>query len=120
MNGLNLIFKIIKNSSDSQQIVVKFSRQNSRYSIDSYREYAIDYSALDFSDTQNFISSLMNYGIPIIEEQIRNEPLLEDHVNVNHPETTNIDDYIDKITIINYDNLSKNIPSILEKIDLEI
>jgi hypothetical protein len=119
MNGLNLIFKITKNFQDSQQLAVKFSRQNSRYSIDSYREYIIDYSLLDFSNTQNFISSLMNYGIPIIEEQIRNEPILYDHVNINHPKTTNIDDYTGKITIINYDSLTNKLET-LKKIDLEI
>ena len=117
MNGINLIFKIIENYPITKQLVVKFSRQNSRDSIDSYRAYAIDYSVLDFSTAQKFASSLIEHGTVIIEEQLKNEPILNEHKDTISPMSTNINDYIGKIVLVNSDNSTN---SSMQKINLDI
>jgi hypothetical protein len=117
MNGINLIFKIIENYPITKQLVVKFSRKNSRDPIDSYRAYTIDYSLLDFSDAEKFTSSLTQYGIPIVEEQIRNEPILNEHKDAILLTSTDIDNYIGKIVIVNSNILNEGS---MQKINLDI
>ena len=56
---MNLIFKIIEHLEDTDQIIVKFCRQNSPKSIDEYFPVAIDCCNIDLNDSTAMILSLI-------------------------------------------------------------
>lgn len=74
---MNLIFKIIEHLEDTDQIIVKFCRQNSPKSIDEYFPVAIDCCNIDLTDHNQFVLSLMRIGVSIILQQELEEPTLE-------------------------------------------
>jgi hypothetical protein len=94
---MNFICKIIEDFPDTQQISVKFCRQNSPKSIDEYSDCSIDYSKLDFTDYESFVHSLMLSGHQIIIDQLVNEPTLPSNLEVVETNSTNISDNLDKI-----------------------
>lgn len=74
---MNLIFKIIEYLEGTDQIIVKFCRQNSPKSIDDYLPVAVDCCNLDLNDYNHFVASLMRFGVELILRQEEEEPTLE-------------------------------------------
>lgn len=66
---MNLIFKITEYLEGTDQIIVKFCRQNSPKSIDEYSPVAIDCCNVDLGDYYQFVSSIMRIGVDIILKQ---------------------------------------------------
>lgn len=117
---MNFIFKIIENNPETKQLVVKYCRQNSLVSIDDYRAYAIDYDHLDFSTYESFIFSLMQCGRSIIIKQIVNEVGIESNYEVEFTNSTEIEDNLNKIVSLPYEDIMYNTNYNLNKIDLEL
>ena len=130
---MNLLFKIIQHLPETDQIVVKFCRQNSPKPIDEYDAVAIDKKNINFSTPETFGASLMFAGMSSIERQLREEPILQQNSCCEHPTSTNIDDHINCVIAVNYDekvvptrnviSFPTNFPTnyqILEKIDLDL
>jgi len=130
---MNLLFKIIQHLPETDQIVVKFCRQNSPKPIDEYDAVAIDKKNINFSTPETFGASLILAGMSSIERQLREEPILQQNSCCEHPTSTNIDDHINCVIAINYDekvvprrnviSFPTNFPTnyqILEKIDLDL
>ena len=100
---MNLLFKIIQHLPETDQIVVKFCRQNSPKPIDECDAVAIDKKHINFSNPETFGASLMLAGMASIERQLREEPILQQNSCCNHPTSTNIDDHINCVIAVNYD-----------------
>lgn len=118
MTPLNLIFKVISNNKEKEQLVVKFCRQNSRDPIDSYEAYALDYLHLDFNTPEKLAASIITCLTHHIEEQVRNEPTPEENTNVEKVDSTDLDDYIGKIIAVDYDTLSSGFFDEMDYFDL--
>ena len=115
---MNFIFKIIENHPKTEQLVVKFCRQNSLVSIDDYRAYAINYEFIDFSSYDTFILSLMQTGRSIIIKQIEEEVGINSNYEVEFTNSIEIDDNLNKIVSVDYEQvIFDNIPS-LKRIEL--
>lgn len=126
---MNLLFKIIQHLPETDQIVVKFCRQNSPKPIDEYDAVAIDKKNINFSTPETFGTSLILAGMSSIERQLREEPILQQNSCCDHPTSTNIDDHINCVIAVDYDEKvvpRRNVISfptnyqILEKIDLDL
>jgi hypothetical protein len=100
---MNLLFKIIQHLPETDQIVVKFCRQNSPKPIDEYDAVAIDKKNINFSTPETFGASLILAGMSSIERQLREEPILQQNSCCEHPTSTNIDDHINCVIAVNYD-----------------
>jgi hypothetical protein len=94
---MNFICKIIEDFPDTQQISVKFCRQNSPKPIDEYSACSIDYSRLDFTDYEKFVHSLLLSGHQIIIDQLVDELSLPSNLEVVETNSTNISDNLNKI-----------------------
>jgi len=120
--SFRIIFKIIKDIPENEQVIVKYCRQNGPYSIDEIDPVAVDYGFLDFSSPKKLFSSISKVGMFIVEHQLRNEPILPENAASCVMETTNLNDYIDKIVSIDYDefisDLHKN--EYIQKINLDL
>jgi len=104
---MNIIFKIIQHLPETDQIVVKFCRQNAPKPIDEYDAVAVDKTHINLSDPVSLSTSLVIYGMGVIEKQLRSEPILDENksnIDLNSINSTNIDDYVGKILEVNYDN----------------
>jgi hypothetical protein len=115
---MNFIFKIIKNHPETEQMVIKYCRQNSLVSIDDYRAYAIDYEHIDFSTYESFILSIMQCGRSIIIKQIEEEVGIESNYNVEFTNSTEIEDNLNKIVPVDYEQIVYNSNYSMNKIDL--
>jgi hypothetical protein len=115
---MNFIFKIIENHPETEQLVVKYCRQNSPVSIDDYRSYAIDYEFIDFSSYENFISSVMQCGRSIIIRQIEEEIGIESNYDIEFTNSTEVDDNLGKIVPVDYEQVIFNNNYTMNRIDL--
>lgn len=115
---MNFIFKIIENHPETQQLVVKYCRQNSLVSIDDYRAYAINYEHIDFSTYESFISSVMQCGRSIIIKQIEEEVGIESNYNVEFTNSTEIEDNLNKIVPVDYEQVIYTNNYSMNRIDL--
>lgn len=115
---MNFIFKIIENHPETEQLVAKFCRQNSLLSIDDYRAYAIDYEHLDFTSYDAFILSLMQCGRSIIIKQIEEEVGIDSNYEVEFTNSTEINDNLNKIVSVDYEQVVYNINYSMNRIDL--
>jgi hypothetical protein len=97
---MNYIFKIIENHPDTQQIVVKYSIQNSTTSIDDRRAYAIDYKNINFTSYESLTQSILGCGIDIIHKQISEEPCSPENLKIEITNSANIADNLNKIIAI--------------------
>lgn len=118
MTPLNLIFKVVSNDPEKEQLVVKFCRQNARESIDSYEPYALDYLHLDFNTPQKLVRSILTCLLHHIEEQIRNEPTLDENSNIESIDSVNIDDYLGKIVGMEWDDVENGMFDQMDYFDL--
>ncbi len=115
---MNFIFKIVENHPETKQLVVKYCRQNSLVSIDDYRAYSIDYEHIDFSTYESFILTVMECGRSIIIKQIEEEVGIESNYNVEFTNSTEIEDNLNKIVPIDYEQVIYNNNYSMNKIDL--
>jgi hypothetical protein len=118
---MNIIFKIIQHLPETNQIVVKFCRQNAPKPIDEYDAVAVNLEFINLNDPVSLFTSLATYGMGIIENQLRSEPILDENksnVDLNSTNSINIDDYVDKILEVNYDTqISPNISTSYQKLN---
>jgi hypothetical protein len=94
---MNLIFKIIEYLPDTEQIIVKFCRQNAPKSIDEYYPAAINCKDIDFSEYERFVASIMNYGIAISMDQEKNEDALPQNKVAKETFIVSIEENLNKI-----------------------
>jgi hypothetical protein len=94
---MNLIFKIIEHLEETEQIIVKFCRQNSPKSIDNYIPVAIDCCNIDMTDYNQFVLSIMRYGVNVILKQEADEPTLEENQPSEIIEEANIETHLNRI-----------------------
>jgi hypothetical protein len=99
---MNFICKIVEDRPESEQIIVKFCRQNAPKSIDEYPEYAVDYDHLDFTDYEGLVYSLMKVGLTPIINQLEEEKCLPSNLNIEKTSSSNIKDNLNKIMSIDY------------------
>lgn len=114
---MNFICKIVDNKKESGQIIVKYCRQNSPKSIDSYSEYAVDYEHLDFTDYESLVYSIIKYGLTIIIKQLEEEECLECNKEPSPSYSIDIDDNLNKILAIDYKKIVYE-DNFIKKIDL--
>jgi hypothetical protein len=115
---MNLIFKIVENCPDTEQFIVKYSRQNSLISIDDRRAYAIDYQHIDFTSYENFVTSVMKAGRSVIIKQFEEEVGIESNYNVEITDSAKIEDNLNKIIPLPYEDIIYYGNYNLNKIDL--
>ena len=102
---MNLIFKIIEYLEDTDQIIVKFCRQNSPKSIDEYFPVAIDCCNIDLNDYDQFVSTLMRNGLDVIMRQEAEEPTLESNQSSESIEIPDIKLQLNRIISLNTSKL---------------
>ena len=79
---MNIIFRIDEYLPETNQIVVQICKETSRNSILSHEKVAINCEVLDLHNAESFSHTLSTkYGLNIIREENRNEPVLEEHKN---------------------------------------
>jgi len=106
---MNLIFKIVEYLKESDQIVVKFCRQNAPKPIDEYSSVAINCSHLETSDYYEFVSSIMRIGMQIIIQQEEDETPLPENIPTEQIEVVDIETQLNRIICLNSDDLNSNI-----------
>jgi len=115
---MNFIFKIIENHPETEQLVVKYCRQNASMSIDDYKAYAIDYHHLDFTTYESFISSVMQCGRSIVIKQLEEEIGIESNYNIEFTNSTEVEDNLNKIVPVHYEQVIYTNNYSMNKIDL--
>lgn len=89
---MKIVFKIIENLPDTEQIIVKYCRKNAPKPIDEYESYAISYRNLDFSDYKSLVNSISDCGVGIVDQQFEKEPYLDCNIQTNIINTTNLEE----------------------------
>ena len=115
---MKIIFKIIEYLPDTNQIVVKFARQNAPKPIDEYSPVAIGCSTIDTLDNINFIESICNRGKHLVEQQEKEELVLNKNI-CEEIEGTRFEDYVGKVVGTDISNLPKFKSRKLKRIDIE-
>ena len=77
---MNIIFKIIEYLPETNQITVKFSRQNSAKSIDERYEIAMSLDSLDLTDNVSLVDSICEMGLSEIKKQDKTDDILTSNV----------------------------------------
>ena len=86
---MKVIIKIEQYFPDTEQITFKICGLHSHKIINDYRDYAIEISDLDMTDTESFIDSLVFKVKHLLQEQDENEPVLDENIPIE------IDDELD-------------------------
>ena len=73
---MNIIFKIIEYLPETNQIIVKFSRQNSEKSIDTRNACAMSMESLDLTDNVSLVESICAMGLVQIRKQDKKDEIL--------------------------------------------
>lgn len=102
---MNLIFKIIEYIEETDQIIVKFCRQNSPKPIDDYGSVAIDCCNIDLTDYNQFVTSIMREGVYIILKQESEEPILSQNVSSEVIETVDVQTQLNRVIALSSDEL---------------
>lgn len=98
---MNLIFKIVDYLPETDQIIVKFCRQNAPKPIDDYPAGAIDGYQIDYSDYNQFVASIMRVGVDVILRQEAEELTLPQNVSSEIIETTDIEQQLNRVISLN-------------------
>lgn len=106
---MNLIFKIVEYLKETDQIIVKFCRQNAPKPIDEYSSVAINCSHLETSDYYEFVSSIMRIGMQIIIQQEEDETPLPENIPTEQIEVVDIETQLNRVICLNSDDLNSNI-----------
>ena len=79
---MKVIIKIEENLPDTEQIVMRICSLHSHKTIDEHRDYAIEISDLDMTNTESFIDSLVFKVKHLLQEQDENEPILDENTPI--------------------------------------
>ena len=79
---MKVIIKIEQYFPDTEQITFKICGLHSHKTINDYRDYAIEISDLDMTDTESFIDSLVFKVKHLLQEQDENEPILDENIPI--------------------------------------
>jgi hypothetical protein len=115
---MKIIFKIVEHLPETNQILVKFARQNAPKPIDEYYPVAIDLDNLVLNDYDLFTSGLLRHGIGIITSQEEQEPTLDENKGEN-VEDFSIENLIGKVICDDVDNIQRTTYR-LNKVNLEL
>ncbi len=115
---MKIIFKIVEYLPETQQILVKFAKENSVKPIDDYPTGAVDCSQIDVTDSKNLIESLCNLGRSTVEKQEREELILEQN-KCDNIESTSFDDYVGKVCGAESSILGQVESKRMKRIDIE-
>tara|TARA_B100001778_G_scaffold332733_1_gene339672 strand:- start:127 stop:480 length:354 start_codon:yes stop_codon:yes gene_type:complete len=88
---MNIIFKIIEYLPETNQIIVKFSRQNSAKSIDAQYEIAMSLDSLDLTDNVSLVDSICEMGLPEIKKQDKRDDILTSNIINDISEVEDVD-----------------------------
>ena len=91
---MKIIFKIIEYLPETEQIIVKFCRENSPKPIDEYNAGAVGTGSIDNSDPTSFVESLCKLGKQKVYKQEREETTLKENVCQDNISSVNIEDYV--------------------------
>ena len=79
---MKVITKIEQYLPDTEQITFRICGLHSHKTINDYRDYAIEISDLDMTDTESFIDSLVFKVKHLLEQQDENEPILDENIPI--------------------------------------
>ena len=79
---MKVIIKIEQYFPDTEQITFKICGLHSHKTINDYRDYAIEISDLDMTNTESFIDSLVFKVKHLLQEQDENEPILDENIPI--------------------------------------
>ena len=99
---IQILFKVIRNNSERQQMAVKFCRENAPEPIENYRTYNISYRNLDFSSSTSLVESIRSVGKHIVEQQLMNEPILDANKGKEDIDSVDLDDFVGKMVAVEY------------------
>jgi len=116
---MKIIFKIIEYLPETEQVVVKFCRQNAPKSIDDYSAVAIDCKFIDNSDRVNLIESLFQLGLPTIENQENDEPTLDSNLAAEMFFEKNYENFVGKVIALDTRELQRVKSKRMKKINIE-
>ena len=88
---MNIIFKIIEYLPETNQIVVKFSRQNSGKSIDSRNACAMSTESLDLTDNVSLVESICAMGLGRVRKQDKKDDILTTNTMIDIIEEDDVD-----------------------------
>ena len=116
---MKIIFKITEYLPETEQIVVKFCRQNAPKPIDDYGAVAINCKFIDNSDRVNLIESLFQLGLKTIEKQENEELTLDDNLAAEMFFEKNYENFVGKVIALDTKELKKVKSKHMNKIDIE-
>ena len=116
---MKIIFKITEYLPETEQVVVKFCRQNAPKSIDDYNAVAIDCKFIDNSDRVNLIESLFQLGLSTIENQENDEPTLDNNLAAEMFFEKNYENFVGKVIALDTKELRKVKSKRMRKINIE-
>ena len=79
---MKVIVKIEQYLPDTEQIIFRICGLHSHKKINDYRDYAIEISDLDMTNTESFIDSLVFKVKHLLQEQDENEPILDENIPI--------------------------------------
>jgi len=116
---MKVIFKIVEHLQDTNQILVKFARQNAPKPIDEYYPVAIDLDNLVLNDYDLFACGIMKYGLGVVVTQESEEPTLDENKE-DIVGDFDIENLIGKVICEDSDNLTRTSTLRLNKVNLEL
>jgi len=116
---MKIIFKIIEYLPETEQVVVKFCRQNAPKSIDDYSAVAIDCKFIDNSDRVNLIESLFQLGLGTIEKQENEELTLDNNLAAEVFFEKNYENFVGKVIALDTKELKKIKSKRMNRVNIE-
>jgi hypothetical protein len=102
---MNFIFKIVEYIEETDQIIVKFCRQNSPVPIDDYPPVAINCYNIDMNDYHQFVSSIMRSGVHVIMQQESEETTLPQNAESEVLESVDIKTQLNRVISLHSNEL---------------
>tara|TARA_Y100001970_G_scaffold183918_1_gene223685 strand:- start:653 stop:997 length:345 start_codon:yes stop_codon:yes gene_type:complete len=93
---MKIIFKIIEYLPDTNQILVKFARQNAPKPIDDYSPVAMGCDVVDTINNNSFVESICRRGKRLVEQQENEELVLNENI-CEEINGTRFEDYVGKV-----------------------
>ena len=94
---MKVIIKIEQYLPDTEQITFRICGLHSHKTINDYRDYAIEISDLDMTNTESFIDSLVFKVKHLLQEQDENEPILDENTPIEIDGELDIQSLVGKI-----------------------
>ena len=94
---MKVIVKIEQYLPDTEQITFRICGLHSHKTINDYRDYAIEISDLDMTNTESFIDSLVFKVKHLLQQQEENEPILDKNTPIEIDGELDIQSLVGKI-----------------------